>query len=79
MAANRLINRLQAWFNLWRRDRAANVAITFGLLLVPVVGAVGAAIDYSRANSARTAMQNALDSAALSIRARSDLHRRQGR
>jgi Flp pilus assembly protein TadG len=67
MAANRLINRLQAWFNLWRRDRGANVVITFALLLVPVAGAVGAAIDYSRANSARTAMQNALDSAALTL------------
>ena len=30
-----------------------------------MIGAIGAAVDYSRANSARTAMQAALDSAGL--------------
>ena len=39
----------------------------FALSLVPVFGAVGAAVDYSRANSARTAMQAALDTTALMI------------
>ncbi len=50
-----------------RADRAGNVAIIFALSLVPVFGAVGAAVDYSRANSARTAMQVALDTTALMI------------
>ncbi|MBI4276072.1 MAG: VWA domain-containing protein [Rhizobiales bacterium] len=47
--------------------RRANVTITFALAIIPVVGSVGAAVDYSRANSARTAMQSALDSTALML------------
>jgi Flp pilus assembly protein TadG len=48
-------------------DQRANVAVLFGLLLVPLVSVVGMAVDYSRAINARTAMQAALDSAALMI------------
>lgn len=43
----------------------ANVAITFGLLLIPVMLAAGAAIDYSRAGAVRAAMQNTADATAL--------------
>src|SRR5437773_2136351 len=49
------------------RARSGNVAITFALLVIPMIGLVGAAIDYSRANSARSAMQTALDSTALML------------
>jgi Flp pilus assembly protein TadG len=49
------------------RDDRGNVAMTFALALIPLVGAVGSAVDYSRANSARTAMQAALDSAGLML------------
>jgi len=48
-------------------DRRGNVAITFALALIPVFGAVGVAVDYSRANAARTAMQAALDATALMV------------
>ena len=48
-------------------DQQGNIAVIFGIALVPLVSAVGMAIDYSRAVSARTAMQTALDSAALMI------------
>jgi Flp pilus assembly protein TadG len=41
------------------------VAATFALALIPVVGLVGAAIDYSTANNARTNLQVALDAALL--------------
>lgn len=44
-----------------------NVAITFGIVLVPIIGFIGAAVDYSRANAARSAMQAALDSTALML------------
>jgi Flp pilus assembly protein TadG len=37
----------------------------FALALVPIVGLVGAGVDYGRANGARTSMQAALDAAAL--------------
>jgi Flp pilus assembly protein TadG len=49
------------------RDRNAGVAPLFALGLVPLMGSAGAAVDYSRANSARAAMQGALDSAALAM------------
>ncbi len=63
----RAIDRLRLEAGAFRADRRGNVAIIFGLSLIPVFGAVGAAVDYSRANSARTAMQAALDVTALMI------------
>jgi len=43
----------------------ANVAITFAMATLPVIGAVGATVDYSHANSVKVALQAALDSTAL--------------
>src|SRR5688572_7695222 len=42
-----------------------NVMITFALALIPMIGLVGAAVDYSRGNSAKAAMQSAVDATAL--------------
>jgi Flp pilus assembly protein TadG len=61
------VDRLRTHLAALCRDRSANAMITFAILLVPIVGAVAAAVDYSRANSARTAMQAALDSTALAL------------
>lgn len=44
-----------------------NIAVIFALALVPLLGFIGMAVDYSRANNARTSLQNALDSAALML------------
>jgi Flp pilus assembly protein TadG len=44
-----------------------NVALIFGIVVVPLIAFVGAAVDYSRANMARSAMQAALDSASLMV------------
>jgi Flp pilus assembly protein TadG len=49
------------------KDRKGGVAPLLALAIIPIVGAVGAAIDYSRANLVRTSMQNALDSTALML------------
>src|SRR4029079_1525829 len=49
------------------RANAGNVAMTFGLATLPVLGGIGAAIDYSRAHSVKAAMQAALDSTALMV------------
>jgi Flp pilus assembly protein TadG len=48
-------------------NRRASVAPLAALAIVPLIGAVGAAIDYSRANAARAAFQSALDSTALAL------------
>ena len=44
-----------------------NVAMTFGLATLPIIGSVGAAIDFGHAHSVKSAMQSALDSTALMI------------
>lgn len=49
------------------RNERGNVAMIFAVALVPLLGFVGAAIDYSRTTSARSSMKVALDSAALMV------------
>lgn len=54
--------------NLLRTFVAAergNVVMTFALATIPMIAFVGAAVDYSRGNSAKAAMQSALDATAL--------------
>jgi Flp pilus assembly protein TadG len=46
-------------------NQRGGTAILFGLLLLPIMAAIGAAIDYSRATNVRTARQAAADAAAL--------------
>ncbi len=46
-------------------ERRGNVTTIFALLLLPMMGCAGAAIDFSRANSVKAAMQAALDATAL--------------
>jgi Flp pilus assembly protein TadG len=47
--------------------RGGNVAIVFALATVPIMGAVGAAVDYSRANAMRATMQAAIDATTLML------------
>ncbi len=49
------------------KDRRGGVTPMFALAIVPVVGFVGASIDYSRANSIKVGMQSALDATALAM------------
>ena len=49
------------------RNRDGGVAPMLALAALPLFGFVGAAIDYSRAASVRTAMQAALDATALML------------
>ena len=49
------------------KDKQANVAMTFGLLMIPLMGFVGSSVDYSRANSAKAELQSALDATALML------------
>ncbi|MEJ2624808.1 MAG: pilus assembly protein [Pseudolabrys sp.] len=51
----------------FKRDRKGNVAITFALTLLPLIGFAGAAVDYSTANAAKADLQAALDSTALML------------
>ena len=49
---------------LLKHDKA-NVAVIFALASLPIVGAVGAAVDFSSGNRVRANLQAALDSAVL--------------
>jgi Flp pilus assembly protein TadG len=49
------------------QNRRGGVAPMFALAIIPVFGLAGAAVDYSRANSARTGLQSAIDATALAM------------
>jgi Flp pilus assembly protein TadG len=49
------------------RDRKGGVAPLLALSAIPLFGAAGAGLDYSRANFARTAMQSAADAAVIML------------
>ena len=44
-----------------------NLAVIFAFAIIPVLAFIGAALDYSRVNTARSSMQAALDSTALML------------
>lgn len=67
MFTKSMLHRLRHNLRRFRGARRGNVTLTFALAIIPVVGAVGAAVDYSNANSARTAMQSAVDATALML------------
>ncbi|MCC6948243.1 MAG: hypothetical protein IT539_10800 [Bradyrhizobiaceae bacterium] len=48
-------------------DKDGNIAVLFAFVAVPVIGLVGAAVDYSMASAYRADMQKALDSTALAL------------
>ena len=58
---------LRRVFGAFRKNSGGNVALTFAVAVIPVMGCVGAAIDFSNANSVKAAMQAALDSTALML------------
>ncbi len=59
------IGSLPGMFKRFGADQRGNIAMMFGLALVPLLGVMGVAIDYSRASNARQALNSAIDSAAL--------------
>src|SRR5947209_20583533 len=55
----------QGLFGKFSRNEDGQVAIMFGLAVLPLAAAVGAAVDYSHSNQVRTSLQKAMDSAVL--------------
>lgn len=51
-------------------DRRGNVSLMFGLSLLPMLGAAGAAVDYSRTSSSKSVVDAAADAGALAAAAR---------
>ncbi len=67
MATDTVIERLRNKWQAFRASQSGNTVIIFALAVIPIVGAAGAAVDYSRASSARAALQAAVDSTALML------------
>src|SRR5262245_57673963 len=61
----RFWNGVKRWIVQFRNNNTGMVAPIAGLALIPIMAAVGAAVDYSRANNIRSKMQSALDSGLL--------------
>ena len=64
---NELLDRLCHALQKFRSAGSGNVIMTFSLAIVPIMAFVGAAVDYSRANSDKAAMQSAADATALAL------------
>jgi Flp pilus assembly protein TadG len=62
-----LTTRFRLLANRFAGAREGNVATMFAMAVLPLLGLVGAAVDYSRVSSARASMQTALDSTALML------------
>src|SRR3954462_8169210 len=56
---------LRNLLNEFGRAREGNLAVIFALSALPLIAAIGAAVDFSKVSDVRTQMQNALDAAAL--------------
>lgn len=67
MSMKVVYSRLLAALRNFGSARNGNVAITFAFATLPLIGMVGAAVDYSHANSVKAAMQAALDSTAMML------------
>ena len=62
-----IIRKLRHSLRAFAAAPGGNVAITFAFATLPLILAVGAAVDYSRGNAARADLQVALDSTALML------------
>lgn len=60
-------NRFVSIRNRFARDERGNVAMLFGLAIIPVMLFTGAAVDYSRALAERERIQTALDATAIAL------------
>ncbi|MGD9923435.1 MAG: TadE/TadG family type IV pilus assembly protein, partial [Pseudorhodoplanes sp.] len=61
MIFRRTLKRIARLFS----HRGGNVAVIFGIALVPIMAMAGSAIDFSRGYQIKNQLQNAADAAAL--------------
>jgi Flp pilus assembly protein TadG len=61
------INPMRCLFDRFRRDEGGNVLMLFGLAMVPLIGIMGASVDYAIASQKQTRLQTALDQAGLAV------------
>jgi Flp pilus assembly protein TadG len=49
----------------FRRDKSGNIAVIFTLALMPILSAIGCAVDYTRATQLKSKLQSAVDAASV--------------
>jgi Flp pilus assembly protein TadG len=57
---------LRFWFYRFARDRKANVAVIFAIMMVPTIYLLGMALDYTQAQRRQSQLDAAADAAAIS-------------
>lgn len=62
-----MLSRTARVLEAFRSDCRGNIALTFGLLALPIVVTAGAAVDYSMANRTKATLDSFADAAALSV------------
>jgi Flp pilus assembly protein TadG len=65
MLQYRLVARLRSHLKAFAAAKRGNVAIIFGFCIIPLIGLMGAGVDYSRAARIQTILQAAADASAL--------------
>ncbi len=58
---------IRSFIQSFRDSKRGSVAPIFALAIIPTIGLTGMAVDYSRANSVKVAVQSALDATALAL------------
>lgn len=58
---------LKKWTKRFQRNERGNVGMLFAVSLVPMIGAAGVAIDYSRASNGQSVLQANADAAVLAV------------
>ena len=65
MSEPRLLSRTTSLIGRFRSDSKANVAVIFGIAIIPIMSAIGSAVDYSLAARVKAKLQSAADAAAV--------------
>jgi Flp pilus assembly protein TadG len=58
-------NRVTTLVSRFRRDKRGNIAVIFGICLLPILAAIGCAADYSLATRMKAKLQSAADAASV--------------
>jgi Flp pilus assembly protein TadG len=65
MSEPRFLSRLASPLRRFRRDSRGNIAVIFALAILPILAAIGCAIDYSLATRMKAKLQSAADAASV--------------
>ena len=67
MTTNRLLATFRDTCRRFAAAKDGNTVVVFALAFIPLMGLVGAAVDYAQANRLQTSMQAAADTTALMV------------